>query len=44
LSGRGEHRRALAFMQMAFQRNFDPLERHLLTHGKSESGGDVGGG
>jgi tetratricopeptide (TPR) repeat protein len=43
LSGRGEHRRALAFMQMAFQRNFDQLERHLLTHGRSESGGDVGG-
>jgi len=43
LSGRGEHRRALAFMQMAFQRNFDQLERHLLTHGRSESGGDAGG-
>lgn len=43
LSGRGEHRRALAFMQMAFQRNFDQLERHLLTHGRSETGGDAGG-
>ena len=36
LSGRNEHRRALAFMRMAFQRNFDQLERHLLTHGRSE--------
>jgi HTH-type transcriptional regulator, quorum sensing regulator NprR len=42
LSGRSEHRRALAFMQMAFQRNFDHLERHL-THGRSQTGGDLRG-
>lgn len=42
LSSRGEHRRALAFMQMAFQRNFDHLERHLLTHGRTQGGGDGG--
>jgi HTH-type transcriptional regulator, quorum sensing regulator NprR len=42
LSGRGEHRRALAFMQMAFQRNFDQLERHLVTHGRSDRGGAGG--
>jgi tetratricopeptide (TPR) repeat protein len=43
LSGRSEHRRALAFMQMAFQRQFDQLERHLFAHGRADRGGAVGG-
>jgi tetratricopeptide (TPR) repeat protein len=43
LGERGDNGRALAFMAMAFQRNFDQLDRHLWVDGRSPKGGGVGG-
>jgi tetratricopeptide (TPR) repeat protein len=43
LSNRGDAGRALDFMNLAFHRNFDQLERYLGPHGRRARGGGVKG-